>query len=106
MKETVSLDAFIKAFKKIRPDTFSLNGLECLFEYINVMEEGMGEEFEFDVIALCCDYSEYEDISEYNEAYSEHHGGHEFDDREELERTGAHGTFIAVGRDGFIVDNI
>ena len=106
MKKTVSSDAFVREFKEIRPDNFSLNGLECLFEYIEEMENDIDEEFEFDVIALCCDYTEYDDIEEYNEAYSGYHGGHEFDDREELERTGEHGTFIAVGRDGFIVDNI
>jgi hypothetical protein len=64
---------------KIRPDNFSRNGLQCLYDYLIELEDDIGEEIEFDVIALCCDFSEYKDLNEIKEAYST-----EFEDIEDL----------------------
>lgn len=60
MKQTVNLHDFRSAFQKIRPDNFSYNGLEILFDYLEDCERDTGEEYELDVIALCCDFSEIE----------------------------------------------
>ena len=96
---------FIHDFLEIRPDNFSRNGLQALFQYLEEMDMAQNydcaNDFEFDVFGICCDYSEYEDISSYNEEYYE-----EYEDRDELERSGSHGTFVPVGRDGFIVNCI
>jgi hypothetical protein len=48
---------FIEAFQTLRPNAFTLPGLEALFE----MLEEYGEEtpIELDVVAMCCDFSEY-----------------------------------------------
>ena len=54
MKQTVYLNDFINAFQKIRPDNFSYEGLEQLFEYLESYEEDAQEQIELDVIALCC----------------------------------------------------
>ena len=59
MKQTVNLQDFRDAFYKMgRKDNFSYEGLEILFNYIEEMEQDIGEETELDVIALCCDYAE------------------------------------------------
>jgi len=58
MKQTVNLYEFREAFRAIRPDNFSYEGLEILFEYLEQLGEDIGEEIELDVIAICCDYSE------------------------------------------------
>ena len=58
MKTSVNLYSFRDAFQRIRPENFSYEGLECLYDYLTEIEDGTGEEFELDVIALCCDYSE------------------------------------------------
>lgn len=58
MKQTITLYDFRAAFKALRPENFSYDGLEVLFEYLESIEEGTGEEIELDVIALCCDFSE------------------------------------------------
>ncbi len=58
MKTTVNLYEFREAFQKIRPSNFSYEGLEVLFDYLEECEQDTGEEFELDVIALCCDFSE------------------------------------------------
>jgi hypothetical protein len=69
MKQNVSEYDFIDGFMKIRPDNFSRDGLQCLYDYLIELEEGIGEEIEFDVIAICCEFSEYKDLKEISEAY-------------------------------------
>ena len=60
---------FERAFKRFERDNFSYDGLKALFEYLEEYEEGTGEEVELDVIALCCDYMEYDSLKEYNDDY-------------------------------------
>ena len=69
MKQNVTEYDFIDGFMKIRPNNFSRNGLQHLYDYLIELEEGIGEELEFDVIAICCDFSEYKDFNEIKEAY-------------------------------------
>jgi hypothetical protein len=64
MKQTINLSQFRDAFKAIRPDNFSYEGLEILFNGLEEFEDDTGEEMELDVIAICCDFYEmkYKDI--------------------------------------------
>jgi hypothetical protein len=59
MKKSVNFSDFADAFQAIRPDNFSYSGLQALFDYLEEIEAGQGEELELDVIALCCEFSEY-----------------------------------------------
>ena len=79
MKQNVSEYDFIDGFMKIRPDNFSRGGLQCLYDYLLQLEDDIGEELEFDPIGICCDFSEYKDLKEINDAY-----GHDFEDLEAL----------------------
>jgi hypothetical protein len=59
MKTTINLHQFRDAFKRMgRTTQFSYEGLEVLFNGLEEYEEDTGEEMDFDVIALCCDFSE------------------------------------------------
>jgi len=70
MKDTIrSGSDFADRFQKIRPDQFSRAGLYSLFDYLEELEAGCGEEIEFDPIGLCCDWTEYENATEACEAY-------------------------------------
>jgi hypothetical protein len=69
MKETVTESRFIQAFQTLRPDNFSRAGLSALFEHLEELEQDLGEETEFDPIALCCEWTEYKDAFEAAEAY-------------------------------------
>jgi hypothetical protein len=69
MITTVNLHDFREAFRTTRPENFSYDGLTALFDYLEDLEEDTGEPMELDVIALCCDYTEYESIAEYQENY-------------------------------------
>lgn len=53
----VDLLTFRDYFNAIRPNNFTYQGLEVLFDYLEEMEE-YEEQCELDVIALCCDFSE------------------------------------------------
>ena len=71
MKDTINKNQFINWFR--RSDTyehnFSYEGLSALFDYLEEMEESTGEELDFDPIALCCEYSEYDSFEEFQEDY-------------------------------------
>ena len=53
MYQTIGLSDFRAGFK-YRPDNFSDEGLGALFDYL----ESMGDDVEFDPIAICCEFSE------------------------------------------------
>lgn len=70
MKRTVNFEDFRDAFEKSdRKENFSYEGLHALFEYIQQTEEDTGEEIEMDIIAICCDWMEYENEEEALKAY-------------------------------------
>lgn len=69
MKETVTQSRFLEAFRQVRPNQFSRNALVALFDYLDQLEQDLGEEQELDVIAICCDWTEYRDAIEAAEAY-------------------------------------
>lgn len=70
MKQNVNLYNFQDAFEKSgRGGQFSYEALQALFNYLEQLEEDMGEEIELDVIALCCEYMEIEDDEEQYKEY-------------------------------------
>ena len=80
MIDTVTQTEFVDRFVKIdREDNFSYWGRIALFEYFEQLEEDLGEQIEFDPIAICCEYTEYESLDELNEVY-----GKEFEDLDEV----------------------
>lgn len=55
MKQTINLYQFRDAFQRMdRGDQFSYEGLEALYNYL----EEVNPEYDLDVIALCCDFSQ------------------------------------------------
>jgi len=69
MKKTIGFYEFRNEFDSVRPDNFTYEGLSALYDYLTEYEESTGEEFELDVIALCCDFTEYENIEEVKGSY-------------------------------------
>ena len=63
MHQTVNFTDFHNAFKQLRPNNFSYEGLQALFEYCEDYERDTGEPQELDVIALCCDVTEDKPLS-------------------------------------------
>lgn len=65
-----SVHEFIAEFEACnRSSNFSVYALEAMFEFLNTYSEEHGEPIELDVIALCCEFTEYENIAECDQAY-------------------------------------
>ena len=69
MRKTITLYDFRNDFQAIRPGQFSYKGLAALFEYFEDLESQTGEEIELDVISICCEYTEYEDLESFWQDY-------------------------------------
>ena len=78
MKQSITNYDFHRAFEQLRPDNFSYEGLNALFDWLEDYEEQTEEQIELDVIALCCDFTEYETVEDLLEDYST------FDDLDEI----------------------
>ena len=96
MKTQIDLYDFKKAFKEKRSDNFSNAALEALYAYLCDYENNTGDEIELDVIALCCDYTEYSSIEEFNNDYSTEH-----ESIEDIEQF----TTVIDFENGFIIQN-
>jgi hypothetical protein len=66
MIEQVNESEFINRFALMdRRENFSYEGRLALFEYFEGLEEDLSEQIEFDCIAICCEYSEYENLQDF-----------------------------------------
>ena len=95
MKQRINEYDFRRAFEQLRPNNFSYQGLGALFDYFEELEDSIGEEIELDVIGICCEYSEYDNPSEFQEDYGEEY--------KTIEDIGDHTTVIPVDGESFII---
>lgn len=65
-------------------NNFSYEGKKALFDYLEEYEEETGEKIEFDLVALCCDYTEYENWDEFIGEYEDYCKEHKITNTEEL----------------------
>lgn len=80
MKQTITESQFVDAFYHMgRAENFSYAGRIALFEYLESYEEETGQETELDVIALCCEYTEYSSLEDFQANY-----GSEYEDIEDI----------------------
>jgi hypothetical protein len=76
----INQSQFIDSFRSMGRETqFSYGALCALFQYMEDTEDNCGEEVELDVIALCCEFTEYASFEEYNREY------HNADNMEDVE---------------------
>lgn len=67
MIERINEFDFIRRFETMgRENQFSKAGLLALF---NWLEDIVAEDYELDVVALCCDFAEYESFEDWQEDY-------------------------------------
>jgi len=100
MIDTVNKYDFIDRFRSSDSyaNNFSYEGLSALFDYLEDYEDDTGEQVEFDLVALCCDFTEHEDIEDIKYHYSD------IESLEDLER---HTTVIPVyNLDGSLSDRL
>ena len=69
---TINEYDFKDAFRNMnRQDSFSAYGLSKLFEYFEMVSNESGEDIELDVIAICCEYVEYNSLEELQADYKD-----------------------------------
>ena len=69
--KTIDLYDFIRAFSDYnRANNFSYEGLGALFEWLDELSADTDTPYELDVISLCCEFTEYSDLSEIRANYS------------------------------------
>tara|TARA_R100001440_G_scaffold9986_1_gene18364 strand:- start:522 stop:824 length:303 start_codon:yes stop_codon:yes gene_type:complete len=97
MKQSINEYQFRDAFHKMgRGEQFSYDGLKALYDYLEQLGDNTGEEIELDVIALCCEYAEYQCLEDFQKDYGKRH----YKSIEDIEeRT----TVIQCGLVGFII---
>ena len=96
MKQTVYLSQFKDVFRATRALNFSNAGLTALYEYLEEYEESTGMQIELDVIGLCCEFSEYDNLAEFQLDY----GHEEYPDMESIEHCTC---VIPFGSESFLI---
>jgi len=98
MTQTITLDSFRQAFKAYdREEQFSHEGLEALFNYLENLENETDTIIELDVISLCCEYTEYETLKDFQDNYGQ--------DYETLEDIEYRKQVIIINKDSFIIQS-
>jgi len=96
MKRIISEYEFVKSFDDYnRSENFSVAGRVALFNYLENFEEGTGVEMELDVIGLCCEFTEYENLEELQKNYN-------VESMEELEQNTS---VIMIDDESFIIQD-
>ena len=73
---------FIRRFDEMgRKDQFSYDGKVALYDHLNNLSDDTGDDIELDVIALCCEWSEYDSLQDAKDAYD----AYDFEDYTGLE---------------------
>lgn len=79
MHQNISTDEAIKLLKEDDNVDWSWSGAEALVEYLEDLEDSLGESIAFDRVAIRCEYSEYSSALEA----AEHYGFISEDDEDE-----------------------
>ena len=71
-----------------RSENFTPAGVRVLFDYLEEISEGSGEDSKLDIIELCCEYSEdsFEDIAANYRIDLTDRAGETIEDNEEIKR--------------------
>jgi len=98
MKQTINFYQFRKWFEQNRPNNFSYQGLQALWEMLEDYEQSTDHELEFDPISLCIEYTEYDNIAEFWLDYNQD----EYPDEDAI----MDATFYwAIDNESFIIQN-
>jgi len=80
-----------------RHEQFTYEGKRALYDWLEMLVDETGQEIELDVIALCCEFTEYESMKDLQNEYPD------VETMEELENNTV--VLPIEGTDGFIIQN-
>lgn len=99
MLQVVTKSAFISAFMSLRPDNFTRDALSALYDHFEEIDRGMI----LDVIAICCDYSQYPSALEAAQEMGWERSSHEEDSEESAAKWIADRSELILVEDGSVV---
>ena len=97
MKQTINFSQFCDGFPDTYKNNFSYEGKRALFDYLEQLEEDSDGLIEYDPIALCCEYTEYKDLAELQQNYTEIGSMDDLQDKTQV--------IMIENSDGFIIAN-
>ena len=96
MIQTIDFNDFHRAFIDYgRGEQFTYDGLKALFEHMEAYEDEIGEPQTLDVIALCCEFIEYENLKAFQIDYGDEYG--------DMDAISYMTTVLPVNGDSFII---
>jgi len=95
MIQTTGFTQFCDAFSEDRRGTFTFEGKRALFDYLEEYEESTGESIELDIVALCCEYTEYDNMEDLQASYPDIKTMEELQDHTQV--------ILIEGTEGFII---
>ena len=81
MYRTINEYEFRQAFKDMDRDYYSYDGYEALYEFLDEIYSSDDKGYELDVIGICGDFTEYDDLKEFQKEY----GDEEYECIEDIE---------------------
>lgn len=107
MIKTVTFSEFCDSFGDSYKHNFTYEGKRALYDYLEELETQTNEPIELDIVALCCDYTEYESEIEAAENYFTYESAAEgtLEENEKLAHIFLEDntTVIPVGKDGKVI---
>ena len=108
MKQTLTVDIFIRDMLTYNTDVFSYDALVALFEYFEELEEDCDMEIEFDPQAIVMQWTQYISFEELSNNY-DFDGDNEFEGEPEafieafLDNLSDNTQWIALANDQYLV---
>lgn len=100
MIKTINFQDFCDSFNPNRTDQFSYDAKKAIFDYLKKYKASTGEQLELDPIAICCEWTEYEDWQEFIQAYPKYE---DYDFDEGIEKLQDETTVLMLEQEGFVI---
>jgi len=100
MYQTIYFEAFCNSFGETYKDNFSYDAKKAIFDYLEEYEESTGTPIELDPIAICCEWSEYEDWQAFIADYPKYE---RYDYDEGIEKLQDETTVLMLEQEGFVI---
>ena len=95
----ISFNDFLEEFRRYeREDQFSYEGKKALYDYLNDLSEDIGQSIELDIIAMCCDFTEYDSLEQFIDDY-----GYSVGDINSIEDIDYYTVVIPINSQSFII---
>lgn len=79
--QQVNFSQFCDSFSDTYKDNFSYKGKRALYDYLDMLSEDIGDNIELDTVALCCEYTQYDDFEELQGVYPDIESMEELEER-------------------------